>query len=113
MTGDIAVSRYWVVTPTGAVPIAGTRWVCRDNTHVQRVMPGYAVVLCVLFILVCFLGLLFLAIREDRITGTMEVTVTGDDGFFHMVSIPVRSVAQVAGVRQSVAHAQTIAGALR
>ena len=108
--GDMAVSRYWIVTPTGAVPLAGTRWVCRDNTITQRVMPGYAVVLCVIFLLVCLLGLLALAIREDRTTGAMEVTVTGPDGFFHLVSIPVTSSTQVASVRQAVSHAQALAG---
>lgn len=107
--GDVAVSRYWIVTPHQAVPIQGTRWVSRENTFTQHVMPGYAVVLCVVFIVFCFLGLLALALREDRVSGTVEVTITNDDGFFHTTNIIVNDASHVAAIRQSVAHAQYLA----
>jgi len=107
--GDIAVSRYWVVTPTGTIPISGTRWICRDQTHMQRVMPGYAVILAVIFMFACFLGLLFLAIREDVMTGSVEITVTGPDGFFHVTQVQARGIAQVQQLQQAAARAQHLA----
>ncbi len=107
--GDITVTRYWVVTPSGTVPIQGTRWFFRDNTSVQRVLPGWAVVCAVVFFLACFLGLLFLAVREDVITGYAEVQVTGPDGFFHISQLPARTPASMNEARQWVSYAQHLA----
>ncbi len=107
--GDIGVSRYWVITPSGTVPIAGTQWILKDNTRIERSMPGYAVVLAVLFFLACFLGLLFLAIREDRLTGSMEIHVRGPDGFYHLTQVPVWKYDQVHQIGQAVNNARQLA----
>jgi hypothetical protein len=107
--GDIHVYPDWVATWSGTVPIRGTRWVARERTHIQRVIPSWAIVLAIVLFLACFLGLLFLAVREDVMTGHVEVEVFGADGFYHVTQVPVSDPAQVYDVQRAVAYAQQLA----
>jgi hypothetical protein len=107
--GDIEVHRDGVVTWSGSVPIRGTRWVARERTYMQRVIPSYAIALAIVLFLFCFLGLLFLAIREDVLTGHVEVEVFGTDGFHHLTQVPVSNPGQVHEVQAKVAYAQQLA----
>jgi len=109
--GDIGVSRHWVVTPNGTAPLAGTAWIVRDQTRVESKIPGYAIVLAVVFALLCLVGLLFLLIKEKTVTGYVEVTVQGEK-LYHVAQIPAASEVQVAQVRQSVHQAQSLAAQL-
>jgi hypothetical protein len=109
--GDIAVSNYWVQTPTGTAPIAGSHWYVVDQTSTSRVIPTWAIVLCVLLIWLCFLGLLFLLAKEERTSGHFSVTVQapGPPAFQHTCYIAVRSEQEVFALRQMFAHAQALA----
>lgn len=106
--GDITVTRSWVVTPNGTRGLRGTTWIATDNSRVEQAIPTWAIVLAIVFALLCLLGLLFLLAKETRTTGYVQVTVQAPD-FYHATQIPVSAPTQVAWVRQQVAQAQALA----
>lgn len=107
--GDIGVtSDNIVVTPNGSAPLRETRWLVLDQSVTTQVIPTYAIVLAIVFALLCLLGLLFLLVKEDRTTGYVLVTVTGP-GLQHSTQVPVSSPFAVAQVRSMVAQAQSMA----
>jgi hypothetical protein len=108
--GDIGVSRSWVVTPNGSAPLAGSQWIAQDRTYTQRSMPTYAIVLAIVFAFACLLGLLFLLIKEDRMTGYVEVSVHSGN-LFHVTQLPAQSPQAVLSARQLVAQAQSMTAA--
>ena len=108
--GDIGVTRNWVVTPNGTARISGSQWIARDMTRTESKIPTWAIVLAVVFALVCLLGLLFLLAKEKHTTGYVEVSVQAGN-LFHATQIPVSSQYQVAQIRQQVSQAQTLAAA--
>jgi hypothetical protein len=101
-----------VVTPNGTAPVAGARFIVLDQTHTERKIPTWAIVLAIIFALACLLGLLFLLVKEDRTTGYVEVTVMSGT-LTHVTQVPVRHQADIASVRQRVHQAQTLAAAAR
>jgi len=105
--GDIVVSEHWVVTPNGNAPLAGSQWQLRDATVRTQVIPTYAIVLAIIFALACLLGLLFLLIKEEKVTGYIEVTVRSGS-LAHLTQIPVPSAA-ASVVGQQVQYAQQLA----
>jgi hypothetical protein len=108
--GDIGVTRNWVVTPNGTARLDGSQWITRDMTRTESKIPTWAIVLAVVFALVCLLGLLFLLAKEKYTTGYVEVSVQAGN-LFHATQIPVSSQYQVAQIRQQVSQAQTLAAA--
>jgi hypothetical protein len=106
--GDIAVSRYWVVTPNGTAPLHGSAWIANDRSTTSERIPGYAIVLAIIFALACLLGLLFLLIKERTTSGYVDVQVRSGN-LLHTTQVPVSSPADVARVRQMVAQAQSMA----
>lgn len=109
--GDIGVSRSWVVTPNGTAPLAGSQWIMQDRTFTQRSIPAYAIVLAIIFAFACLLGLLFLLIKEDRMTGYVEVSVRSGN-LFHVTQLPAQSPQAVLQARQLVYQAQSMAAAV-
>ena len=105
--GDIAVYQDRVVTPSGVFPHTGLTWVVRDNTTTTRRIPPYAIVLAIIFALACLLGLLFLLINEERMSGYVDVSVQSASGY-HVTQVPVSNVQQVDYVRQQVDYARGI-----
>jgi hypothetical protein len=108
--GDIGVTRNWVVTPNGTARIGGSQWIVRDTTRTESKIPTWAIVLAVVFALVCLLGLLFLLVKERYTTGSVEVSVQAGS-LSHATQIPVSNQLQVAQIRQQVSQAQTLAAA--
>ena len=108
--GDIGVSPSWVVTPNGSAPLVGSQWIVQDRTFTQRSIPAYAIVLAIVFAFACLLGLLFLLIKEDRMTGYVEVSVRSGN-LFHVTQLPAQSPQAVLYARQLVAQAQSMAAA--
>jgi hypothetical protein len=104
------VTRNWVVTPNGNAPLAGSRWIVLDQSRTERKIPTWAIVLAIIFALLCLIGLLFLLVKEDRTTGYVEVTVMSGS-LTHVTQIPVRSEREIAQIRQRVHQAQTLAAA--
>jgi hypothetical protein len=108
--GDIGVTQRLVVTPNGNAPLAGSRWIVLDHSRTERKIPTWAIVLAVIFALLCLLGLLFLLVKENRTTGYVEVSVMSGT-LSHVTQIPVRSEQEIAQIRQRVHQAQTLAAA--
>lgn len=99
--GDIGVTRAQVIVPAGRFPLRGTVWTTQDSTQVTQGVSTTGVVLTVvsmallcmcglllwpLLIFVPF-GLLFLLIRDRKVSGFISVTVSGP-GLFHAVQLP-------------------------
>ncbi len=110
--GDIGISPSWVVTPNGTAPLRDSQWTVQDRTFITQTTPTWAIVMAVLGIVFCLLGLLFLIVKEDRITGYTEVTVRSGN-VFHAVQLPANSPHAVAHARQLVYQAQSMAAAIR
>ncbi|MCS0637685.1 hypothetical protein NX801_18850 [Streptomyces sp. LP05-1] len=85
--GDITVLSDSIVTPSGTLPLKGAVWNATDMSRTEEKIPPQAVVLAVVFFLVCFLGLLFLLWKEKTTTGFIQVTVTSG-GRHHSTMIP-------------------------
>ncbi|MCU1452753.1 MAG: hypothetical protein JWN46_899 [Acidimicrobiales bacterium] len=108
--GDIGVSRYWVVTPNGSAPLAGSRWIGRDLSRTESKTPSWAIVMAIIFALACLVGLFFLMVKEERTTGYFEVSVQSGN-LQHVTQLPVWNAAQLAHLRQMVHQAQSMAAA--
>lgn len=106
--GDIGITPNYVVTPNGTAPLAGSRWIIRDNTITSSRIPAYAIVLAVIFALFCLLGLLFLLIKEQSTQGYVEVSVRSGNTY-HVTQLPIHNLAQVQQIRADVAQAQSLA----
>lgn len=77
-------------------------------THVtERISPG-GIILCLLFIWVCFLGLFFLLLKERTVSGYVQVTVQGN-GFHHSTLIPAFGDHTAFEVNQLVNYARSLA----
>lgn len=106
--GDIGVTPDWVVTPNGSAPIGGSQWIVMDMSLTESRIPGWAVVMAIIFAIFCLVGLLFLLVKETTTTGYVEVSVTSGD-LHHRTQVPVFSPESVVHVRQLVGQAQTLA----
>lgn len=106
--GDIGVTRSWVSTPNGSVPLSGSQWIVTDRTSTATRIPAYAIVLAIIFFVFCLLGLLFLLIKETTISGYVEVSVRNGH-LYHVVQIPVHNQQTVEQVRRQVHQAQSMA----
>lgn len=105
--GDIAVMSDSIMTPAGQLPLRGAVWTVTDMTRTEEKMPAYAVVLAILFFLACFLGLLFLLLKEKQTTGHVQVTVNSG-GRFHSTVIPVSNPTAAASIMAQVNYARSL-----
>ncbi|MFC9247290.1 hypothetical protein ACFT7S_25805 [Streptomyces sp. NPDC057136] len=85
--GDITVMNDSIVTPSGTMPLKGAMWTATDMSRTEEKIPTVAIVLAIVFALVCLIGLLFLLMKERRTTGFIQVTVTSG-GRHHATLIP-------------------------
>ncbi|MCB1250096.1 MAG: hypothetical protein KDB36_11845 [Acidimicrobiales bacterium] len=105
--GDIAVTGTEVHTPAGSIPLRNTTWMVSNMTTTTSGIPTWAIVMAILFAVLCLLGLLFLLVKEERTTGVMQVAVQAD-GFYHATQIPVGNVAAVADVENRVNYIRSL-----
>jgi hypothetical protein len=108
--GDIAISQHWVLTPTGTHPIRGSVWTVTDMSHYQEGVSTTGVILAIIFVWFCLLGLLFLLMKERKLTGYTQVTVQGS-GFYHSTLIPAGGPQPLMVVTQQVNYARSLAAA--
>ncbi|MEE1756168.1 hypothetical protein [Streptomyces sp. SP18CS02] len=85
--GDITVLQDSIITPAGPMPLKGAVWNATDMSRTEEKIPTHAIVLAVVFFVLCFLGLLFLLMKEKTTTGFIQVTVTSG-GRHHSTMIP-------------------------
>ncbi|MFD4553441.1 hypothetical protein ACFWP5_03810 [Streptomyces sp. NPDC058469] len=105
--GDIAVNGDTIVSPAGPMPLRGAVWTATDMSRTEERIPPHAIVLAILFFLLCFIGLLFLLMKERVTTGFVQVSVNSG-GRHHSTMIPVQSRDQVVHVLNQVTYAQSI-----
>lgn len=105
--GDITISQHWVMTPTGPHPIRGSVWTVTDMSQWNESISTAGVVLCIIFVWFCLLGLLFLLMKDRKLTGYIQVTVQGS-GFYHQTLVPVRGPQTLMHVHQSVNYARSL-----
>lgn len=110
--GDIGITEHWVVTPHGTAPLGRVHFSALDRTYVQEKIPTHAIVLAVVFAVFCLLGLLFLLMKEQVVTGSIEVTVWSDE-LHHQTYLPVRNAAERHHWTAAVQHAQGLADRAR
>ena len=78
-----------------------------DMSQTYERMSPVGIILCILFIWVCLLGLLFLLMKEQVVSGYIQVTVQGG-GIQHSTLIPANR--QTAWqVNQTVNYARSLA----
>ncbi|MFI6044794.1 hypothetical protein ACIA8C_24415 [Nocardia sp. NPDC051321] len=109
--GDIGCTATQVMTPSGQHPLAGTTWIVTNQTSVNQRIPSYAIVLAVLLMVFCLLGLLFLAVKEDKIQGFVQVSVQGP-GFYYATQVKIADRAQVFDTEQRVNYIRGLVAAL-
>lgn len=110
--GDIGITPDWVVTPNGSAPLGGSQWIVMDMSRTESRIPGWAVVMAIIFAIFCLVGLLFLLVKETTTTGYVEVSVQSGD-LYHRTQLPVFNAESVAQIRQLVGQAQTFAARAR
>ncbi|MCL2466449.1 MAG: hypothetical protein FWF02_09870 [Micrococcales bacterium] len=114
--GDIQVRDNTVWTPAGSCPLPGSRWSMMDHSIIERRTPTWAlvvaIVLTVLFIwtLVGLLFLLFLLVKEDQVSGFVEVMVANEESrFTYRTVIPVTHRMVVPSVHNQMRHVEMMA----
>ncbi|MFE3600141.1 hypothetical protein ACFXP3_32515 [Streptomyces sp. NPDC059096] len=85
--GDITVTGDSIITPSGTLPLKGAVWSATDLTRTEEKIPTHAIVLAIVFGLLCLVGLLFLLMKEKRTTGFVQVMVAGG-GKHHTTMVP-------------------------
>ncbi|WP_256104957.1 hypothetical protein [Streptomyces sp. ODS05-4] len=105
--GDITVHGDTIVTPSGNMPLKGAMWNAVDFSRTEEKMPTYAVVLAVVFAVLCLVGLLFLLIKERVTTGFIQVTVSSG-GRHHATMIPARDAGTMPWVMAQLNHARSL-----
>ncbi|PXX70656.1 hypothetical protein DFR70_10175 [Nocardia tenerifensis] len=109
--GDIGCTATRVMTPSGQQPLAGTTWIVTDQTSVSQRIPSYAIVLAVLLMVFCLLGLLFLAVKEEKIQGFVQVSVQRE-GFYYATQVKITDRAQVFDTERRVNYIRSLVAAL-
>lgn len=105
--GDITVTADGIITPAGKMPLSGATWTVTDMSRTEEKIPTHAIVLAVVFFVFCFLGLLFLLMKERTTTGHVQVTVNSG-GKFHSTMIPVHDPMAVQHIMQQVNYARSV-----
>jgi hypothetical protein len=109
--GDIACTQTELITPNGRYPLDGTTWVVTNQTQTSERIPGYAIVLAIIFAFACLLGLLFLLMKEKTVQGYMQVSGQGP-GVYYASQVPISLPAQVADVESRVNYIRGLVAAL-
>lgn len=109
--GDIACTQTELLTPNGVYPLAHTNWIVTNNTTTREKIPTYAIVLAIVFTLLCLVGLLFLLVKERTIEGTIQVSVQSPE-VFYATQILITDPQEVLDVEKRVNYARGLVRAL-
>ena len=109
--GDIGVTADTIVTHRGTAPLAGSQWYLANYTRYEQKIPTWAIVMAVVFATLCLLGLLFLLVKEPKITGHMEITVQSGS-FQHATYVLVVDEGHVHWITSQVSQIQAYAASL-
>ncbi|MFI9028583.1 hypothetical protein [Streptomyces sp. NPDC053560] len=107
MLGDITVIPDGILTPAGQLPLKGAVWTVQDMSRTEERIPTHAIVLAVVFFVFCFLGLLFLLMKERTTAGYVQVAVHSG-GKYHATMIPATHETVAFQVMQQVNYARSL-----
>lgn len=110
--GDVGVNQSTVLTPSGSAPVGQTSFQFSDMSVTREGIPTWAIVCTIIFFVFCFLGLLFLLVKERRTEGFVQIVVQGP-GLLHTLQLPVYSQQQVWDYNQRVNYARSLSAAAR
>lgn len=110
--GDISITKDKVITPNGIGNLADSQWIFSDMSRIEKRIPAVAIILAIVFALLCLIGLLFLLMKEETITGYAEVSVHSGN-LFHKTQIPIKIKSDVDRIRELVNKAQSLAACAR
>lgn len=105
--GDITVVGDSIVTPSGTLPLRGAVWNATDMSRTEEKIPTHAVVLAIVFALLCLVGLLFLLMKEKKTTGFIQVTVTSG-GKHHATMVPAHNPMAFQMVMGQIGYARSL-----
>lgn len=88
--GDISVYGDTINYPGGSMPLRGTIVTITDRTSQQESISTLGIILAVVFIWACLLSLLFLLMKEVKVTGWYEVGIRNGDAAW-VTHVPVNS----------------------
>lgn len=110
--GDIGVTADYVITPSGTFPLADITVYGMDQTQVVRKTPSWAIVVAIVFALFFLIGLLFLLVKEESLSGYVMVTVEAQ-GRRHASMVPVASAMARTDIMQRIGYVQTLSANAR
>ncbi len=109
--GPIRVTPTTVMTPTGTFPLRGSTWLAEARGYVDRVTPVWAILVALLgFMVIPFVSLLFLLVKEDRWRGYVQVGVAYGD-LRYAVRLPAESPVVAESIRRQVGYVRSVASA--
>jgi hypothetical protein len=109
--GDIGCTQDEIITPNGRFPLRNSTWIVTNQTQVVEKIPTYAIILAIVFALLCLIGLLFLLIKERTFQGFMQVSVQGPN-LYYATQVPISHQTQVLDVEQRVNYIRGLVAAL-
>jgi hypothetical protein len=109
--GDISCTQAEVLMPTGPAPLRGTTWMVSNQVSITEAIPTWAIVMAIIFFVLCLLGLLFLLVKERRVSGYMQVSVQGP-GLYYATQIPVTSEVQMRDIESRVNYIRALVAQL-
>lgn len=106
--GDISATASTLRTPSGHQPLRGMEFHLTDMSIRTRKTPTWAIILAVIGFFFFLLGLLFLFVKEEKITGSIRVTARRG-GFMHVTTLPVHNAQTIADIHGRVDYLQQLA----
>lgn len=106
---EMQITSTQVHTPSGDLPLAGSRWLVTDHWTSQRRTPMWAKITA--FAAICFTGglsLFLLLFKEQVAQGTVNITVTSGQQQY-VSRVPVRHEDDVAAINQQVNYIRSLA----
>jgi hypothetical protein len=105
---DIRVTASMIYTPSGAFPLAGSRWTVYERWYPQQKIPTWAIVLAIVgFFCLTIFSLLFLLAKETTYQGGVQVHVASGP-FQHMTWVPAAGPAQAQHVHAQVNYVRSL-----
>ncbi|SNT01790.1 hypothetical protein SAMN06309944_1787 [Micrococcales bacterium KH10] len=111
--GNIHVGGEQVTTPVGTWSTADINISTQDNTQISTYTPGWAIALAVIFVWFFLLSLLFLLVRNPRMSGSVTVTVWASNGQSYSDTLWINNEYEHRDVFNRVQFAQNLIGQSR
>jgi len=114
----VAIGRVWandrsLVTPVGTFDLRDVTVTAYDQSREERFIPGWAIVMTIITFFFFFLGLLFLLVRDTRVSGHVVVQFSTGTQMVHAEHIPIGSQYDRDEQFRRVSFLQSLIGSVR